>query len=122
MKQVLFVLLAFISFQGFSQESVKVQEIGLEVMTKDLGHMSWKGAKKACADLGDGWRLPTLYEWYKIYEYRDEIGGFGIYYDYWSSSEYNKKYEHAWYLYFAVGRANEAHKSRDNCVRAVRDL
>ena len=31
----------------------------LEVMTEDLGKMTWYEAKKACADLGGGWRLPT---------------------------------------------------------------
>ena len=31
----------------------------LEVMTEDLGEMNWEDAMKACADLGDGWRLPT---------------------------------------------------------------
>lgn len=31
----------------------------LEAMTQDLGFMKWDDSKKACADLGNGWRLPT---------------------------------------------------------------
>ena len=33
--------------------SIKIGE--LEIMTEDLGDMNWEDAKKACADLGDGW-------------------------------------------------------------------
>jgi hypothetical protein len=49
MKTVLFILLVFISFQGFSQiQSVKLKELGIEVMTKDLGwRMTWNEAIKA---------------------------------------------------------------------------
>ena len=58
----------------------------LEVMTEDLGEMSWEDAKKACADLGDGWRLPTKDELNILYENKDKIGGFATGY-YWSSTE-----------------------------------
>ncbi|MDA7762444.1 DUF1566 domain-containing protein [Crocinitomicaceae bacterium] len=58
----------------------------LEVMTEDLGEMSWEDAKKACADLGDGWRLPTDEELNILYENKAKIGGFASGY-YWSSTE-----------------------------------
>jgi hypothetical protein len=74
MKQVLFILLLFISFQGFSQETVKLKEIGLEVMKEDLGQMTLKEAHRACAKLGNRWRLPTIFELKKMYEYKDKIG------------------------------------------------
>ena len=39
---------------------VSTIQIGnLEVMTGSLGKMPWNEAKKACENLGDGWRLPT---------------------------------------------------------------
>ena len=56
----------------------------LEVMTEDLGEMSWGDAKKACAALGDGWRLPTRDELNVLCENKDKIGGFAGNY-YWSS-------------------------------------
>jgi hypothetical protein len=119
MKQVLFILLVFISFQGFSQ-SVKVKEIGLEVMTKDLGKMNWEDAKIACADLGAGWRLPTIDEFRKIYKSKDKIGGFAFNY-YWSSTEYANVY--AWTFSFNRGSASNGNKDRlTYYVRAVRTL
>ena len=90
MKQVLFILLVFISFQGFSQtKTIKLNEIGLEVMTEDLGggmKISWFEASAACERLGRGWRLPTLVELMeKLYPLKDEIGR-GNNDSYWSST------------------------------------
>ena len=119
MKQVLFILLVFISFQGFSQESVKVKGIGLEVMTKDLGEMNWEEAKKACENLGDGWRLPTKDEWCKIYKLKGKIGEFEKIY--WSSTEDSNST--AWFFSFVVGGARYGlNKTETEQVRAVRDL
>lgn len=44
---------------------------------------NWEGAKKACAALGNGWRLPTDEEWKTLAEFS------GGYYDY-ASAEYIK--------------------------------
>ena len=56
----------------------KTIKIGnLEVMTEDLGgKMDWDEAMKACADLDEGWRLPTKDELNILYENKDKIGGF----------------------------------------------
>ena len=66
MKLFLFILLVFISIQGFAQESTeafKIQEIGIEVAGKDFaGLYKWKDAKNKCKELGKGWRLPTTKE------------------------------------------------------------
>lgn len=119
MKQVLFILLLYISFQGFSQ-SVKVPEIGLEVMTKDLGQMNWENAKKSCADLGDGWRLPTIQELRKIYPLRYKIGGF-LQVPYWSSTD--GVTNTAWfYGFYGFDTDTVSNKYRAYYVRAVRDL
>ncbi len=45
----------------------------LEVMTEDLGRMTWDDAKEACANLGDGWRLPTKDELNILYENKHKI-------------------------------------------------
>ena len=42
-------------------------------MTEDLGEMNWDDAMKACADLGDGWRLPTKDELNLLYENRIKL-------------------------------------------------
>ena len=69
-------------------------------MTEDLGQMDWMEATKACADLGDGWRLPTKDELNILYENKDKIGGFASGY-YWSSTEFD--YYNAWVQNFANG-------------------
>lgn len=52
--------------------------------------MDWYNAKRACAALGNGWRLPTLDETAILYQNKDKIGGFahGEYDYYWSSNEF----------------------------------
>jgi hypothetical protein len=121
MKQIFFILLIFISFQGFSQ-SVKVPEIGLEVMTIDLagGWGNWNKAKKGCADLGGGWRLPSKDELIKIYQFKNKIGGFENG-SYWSSTEFDSS--QAWSVNFGYnGSASHDYKPIANYVRAVRTL
>jgi hypothetical protein len=89
----------------------------LEVMTKDLGIMEWATASKACADLGDGWRLPTKEELNTLYQNRYVIGGFTKNY-YWSSSEYVNS--SAWTQGFISGYQPNLDKGNPNSVRAVR--
>ena len=124
MKEVLFILLVFISFNGFSQtQTVKLKEIGLEVMKEDLSNMKWKKAINACKKLGDGWRLPTMKELEEIYKYKDEIGGFETSENghYWSSTE--KSDITAWTFYMVTGNAPNIVNKEEKCyVRAVRNL
>ena len=124
MKQVLFILLVFISFQGFSQ-SVKVKKLRLEVMTKDLGKMTWYDAKRACDTLGAGWRLPTIAELEKIYKYKDKIGGFEDN-SYWSSTENGTKAARGFGFSSGDPDGNDGLASIDkdypSYVRAVRSL
>lgn len=119
MKQVILILFMFISFQMVSQ-SVNVPELGLEVMTTDLGNMSYYEAKQACEKLGDGWRLPTIEEIKEISYYTDRIGGFKNY-KYWSSTELS--YGYAWYFNpLSNVVANHDYKEYSYNVRAVRTL
>lgn len=120
MKQVLFVLFLFISFQGLAQESVKIQEIGLEIMKNDLVEMRWDEAIKACANLGDGWRLPTKDELKEICYIKDKVVGLrnGTY---WSSTENSTST--AWTVNFGGGcYTTNQYKTVSYYVRAVRDL
>jgi len=91
MKQVLFILLVFISVNGFSQ-SVKMNiSYNIEVMKTDLGgEMTWDEAKTAVDKLGSFWRLPSNAELQFMYDKRDEIGGFvkdECCSSFWSSTE-----------------------------------
>ena len=95
----------------------------LEVMTEDLGQMPWEDAKKACADLGDGWRLPTKDELNILYVNKVKIGGFaedgpdGFAY-YWSSTENDSNV--AEFKYFGLGKHSTHNSDYVFYVRAVR--
>jgi hypothetical protein len=120
MKQILFILLVFISFNGFSQTPIKSVKIDkLEVMKTDLGNMTWNQAKKACKKLGDGWRLPSIEELKFMFDNRHEIGEFKVEY-YWSSSDDDEHYPLS--FYFGDGFTHTGSKNDKYFVRAVRDL
>jgi hypothetical protein len=104
---------------GNSSSSNSTVKIGnLEVMTKDLGEMNWDDAMKACADLGDGWRLPTKEELNILYQNKDKIGGFANSL-YWSSTEGHNGY--AWRQGFNTGVQEDGYVKFPNLyVRAVR--
>ena len=89
----------------------------LEVMTQDLGDMTWDDAVKACADLGEGWRLPTNEELNILFENKDKIGGFAIK-SYWSSTEVG--IYGAWNQYFFNGYQFNDFKFNHGYVRPVR--
>ena len=98
--------------------SFKTVKIGnLEVMSEDLGEMSWEFAKMACKNLGDGWRLPTKDELNVLYENKEKIGGFA-YNAYWSSTEFENR--DAWYKDVTSGRQDYFNKNFNFGVRAVR--
>ena len=81
--------------------------------------MNWVDAKRACAALGKGWRLPTKEELNILYQNKDKIGGFAYDY-YWSSTEYDHNY--AWYQVFYNGSQFDVNKGYALYVRAVRAL
>jgi hypothetical protein len=84
--------------------------------------MNWRDAKKACKELGFGWRLPSRDELYDMYQNKKSIGGFGIGY-YWSSSpDYTLGDNSAWWQSFnGVGRGG-SDKGDELYVRAVRSF
>jgi hypothetical protein len=95
------------------------QTLEFEVYPEDLGEHKWEDAKKVCADLGDGWRLPTKEELNLMWLNRESIGGFAAAY-YWSSSEdFN---DNAWRQYFSSGTQYSVSKGATYYVRAVRDV
>ena len=125
MKVILVLLGLTLCNFSFGQD-IKTVKIGnLEVMTEDLVNkfnhreMKWEDAMKACADLGDGWRLPTKEEWNVLYENKDKIGGFSPRY-YWSSTE-GKISSFAWVQKMRRGGGQFDGDKDSSCyVRAVR--
>ena len=91
----------------------------LEVAQFDFPQkMNWHNAKKACAELGKGWSLPTKIELSLLYKNQDKIGGFTTSY-YWSSTETD--IDNAWRHNFSFGMSGFiAYKGNEYFVRAVK--
>jgi len=102
-----------------SKPIILEQHLKFEVYPKDLGQHNWEDAKKICADLGDGWRLPTREELHLMWLNRESIGCFAAAY-YWSSSETN--IYNAWSQTFSNGFQYYHFKYNTIYVRAVRAL
>lgn len=79
--------------------------------------MSWDDAKKACAKLGDDWRLPTKDELNILFKNKVKIGGFSSNH-YWSSNDGDEGL--AWDQTFDDGYQDFADMNDDCNVRAVR--
>ncbi|MDA8669523.1 DUF1566 domain-containing protein, partial [Flavobacteriales bacterium] len=90
----------------------------LEVMSEDLGMMKWDNAWSACDDLGDGWRLPTIYELNILYKNKDKIGGFALD-GYWSSTFVDDE-NYMYKMQFKNGGHYFNPRDHANIVRAVR--
>ena len=97
-------------------KSIKIGN--LEVAQNDFPNtMNWEDAKKACENLGRGWRLPTKEELNTLYLNKDKIGGFADLY-YWSSTENANL--NAWDQDFVIGFQVSLNKNATNAVRAIR--
>lgn len=95
--------------------TIKIENI--EVAEKDFPkQMNWEDAKKACEQLGDGWKLPTKYELNILYNNKDKIGGFAA--NYWSSAEGANN--DAWLQNFYYGDQYLFNKYDAFYVRAIR--
>ena len=92
----------------------------LEVAQNDFPNpLNWDDAQKACAELGDGWRLPTKDELKNLNKNKAKIGGFTDN-TYWSSTEFSKGY--AWVQSFCFSFQVHEYKGDPHYVRLVRAL
>jgi hypothetical protein len=90
----------------------------LEIAQYDFPNkMNWKKANIVCSSLGNGWRLPTKYEFHLLNRNKNKIGGF-VNECYWSSTEYDREY--AWNQNFSNGDQNTDLYESNHNVRAVR--
>jgi len=88
-----------------------------QVHSTNLGEMTWYEAEKACAKLGDGWRLPTRAELLFMYETQSAaIAGRGN----WCSIELVSNY--AWTQNMFYGHQSLNKKTDLYNVRAVRTI
>jgi hypothetical protein len=66
-------------------KSIKIEK--LEIAQYDFPKtMNWSDAKKACSNLGEGWRLPTMSELKILFLYKDDYLS-NMRKEYWSSSD-----------------------------------
>jgi hypothetical protein len=123
MKKVLLFPMVLISCLCFAQEAkdiigkpIKIGNYLLVAQNDFPIGMIWDDANKACAALGDEWRLPTQDELNILYQNKDKIGGFSNNF-YWSSKESDNNL--ACYQYFSNGFQNSLKKTSTFFVRAV---
>jgi len=89
--------------------------------------VDYDAAEKACAALGEGWRLPTRMELESILDLtrHDPAVDTTKFPDtksawYWTSTPCAWGSSCAWIVSFYAGNANSYHRANDACVRAVR--
>jgi hypothetical protein len=125
MKKVLLFPMVLISCLCFAQEAkdiigkpIKIGNYLLVAQNDFPIGMIWDDANKACAALGDEWRLPTQDELNILYQNKDKIGGFSNNF-FWSSTVYSDNMPG--YQYFEDGRVRRTKKEANNLnVRAVK--
>jgi len=96
----------------------------LEWQAKQSGPMTWDAAMKYSAELGDGWRLPTVEELETLVDRSrvDPASAFpGMPSEwFWSSSSYAGGSSIAWGVTFSYGYVYGTGKASSNFVRCVR--
>ena len=125
MKKLLIIPLLLACYVGMGQTASSI--IGKPLKIRNLfvaqhdfrKMMNWDDAKKSCASLGKGWRLPDKDELDILYQYKGVIGGF-VNDEYWSSTEKGTPF--AFYQNFKNDWKNTNFKHFTKHVRAVKDL
>jgi hypothetical protein len=132
-KVLLLVAMLFVFGTTFSQKKVvnKVQTIklgNLEIYKSDLLSkygknnyvFQFEDAEKACAALGNGWRLPTYEELKNMYDHKSEIGNMGDH-AYWTSTLVYQDSKIAYYIKFWDGVREFDYNVNNSChIRPVR--
>jgi hypothetical protein len=125
MKKLLIIPMLFACYIGMAQinsssiigNPIKIKN--LEFAEKDFpDSMNWNDAKKACTELGNGWRLPNVNELNTLFQNINKISGF-VEKDYWSSTEGDTK-DLMWQQNFYTGYQRENYKTLYGYARAVR--
>ena len=97
-------------------KTIKIER--LEIAQNDFPNtMTWGDAKKACSNLGEGWRLPTVSELKILYHYKDDYLS-NMSKAYWSSSDAD--YDYAVIPDFYFDNDKSPKKGYAYSVRAIR--
>ena len=100
------------------EETITIEN--LEVCLDDLGKMTWQEAIDTAANLGPGWRLPTIEEFTDtLYPNGKKIFNISDDEYYWSSTAFDDKYSYTFNFFY--GNAYNFTKNYKTSVRAVRD-
>ena len=94
----------------------------LEIVKDDFPtKLDWDDASDECAELGNGWRLPTMDELRFMYTKRSTIPGLkdDIY---WSNESLNQDFAKSFNMFRGGPYQNGVDKIRLSQVRAVRDI
>jgi hypothetical protein len=93
----------------------------IQVAEHDFANQfDWATAILMCQEMGDGWRLPTIYETEHIFENSVlfHFANYG-YWTYWTSEEINSEQA---FGFTDEGTINEALKTESFYIRAVRTI
>ena len=95
----------------------------LKIARKDFpDKMTWRDAKIACSNLGDGWHLPSKDELDILYENKNKVPNITND-DYWSSSEFSSSSNlygvRAWNQFFSDGQMINSLIDNKKKVRAI---
>ena len=129
MKKLLLLPLLLVTCFCFAQDAKEIIskpiKIGnLLVAEYDFpNQMKWEDAKKACALLGKGWRLPSKTELNFLYKNRKKIGAYtddDALSSYWSSTVISNG--NAWRQRFYEGWQSNCGKDLELSVRAVKSF
>jgi hypothetical protein len=96
----------------------------LQIAENDFKNaMDWLSAVNACINLGNGWRLPTKFEFAVIYKeiLKKNIGNFKSLSCYWTNTEYERKMAYFFHIFDGF-EEGYYHKDEKFYVRAVRTL
>lgn len=114
MKKILYLVIVLI-LTSCGPSSYKVGN--LEVMSEDLGQMTWDEADIYFSDLGEGWRLPTLREILILEQNHNRVNMSDTWCTYWTSAEGDNR---AYSYCICNGNGAWWDKSTKENVRGVR--
>ena len=117
----------------FTAENVKQPTTSSSIDNKDLfvidkfivaendltDLLNWEDSKKACIELGEGWRLPSKKELNLLFQNKEKIGGF-VETNYWSSTQFDGY--GSCYQNFTSGYQSDTDKRSLYHIRCIKNL